>query len=256
MRKIVPLLFAFVIATTSASLAQVGDVSKGAKGNKEKTRKSSDSDGDYRGGGGSGVFLFLEIFDVVNLMVSGQKDQLAQRFDQPYRVSLEASLSGGYDNSEGTYLFLPSFRGNWGLFSTALRSNRMQDRTGQFQTLDWQVIQFNFVNLPKFTMRFGQGFSYVQDIDDVYHESTVGFEVHLKERRMNPSLEFRWSNDYSTDVVPRFEVNPSIDFQLMQSGKFKIHAMAGYLFQRYIGEQAGDHVPFHFIQTGLNLYFY
>ncbi len=159
--------------------AQVGEVSKGSRSNKEKTRSSGSSDGDNRRRGGSGVFFFFEIFDFVNLIGQGQKQQLSKRFDEPYRVSLQAGLQGGYSNKEGTYIFLPSIRGDWGLFSSQLRSNRMQDRTGQFQTLDWQVIQFNLVNMPEFTLRTGTGFSHVQDINDTYHESTVELEGHL-----------------------------------------------------------------------------
>ena len=235
----------------------MGDVSKGSRSNKERSGGGRGGDeGDRRGGGGSSVFFFVEIFDVISLIGHGQRDQLAKRFDQPYRVSLEAGLHGGYYNKEGTYIFLPSIRGNWGLISTHLRSNRMQDRTGQFQTLDWQVIQLNLVNLPEFTLRTGTGFSHVQDIDDTYHETTVELEGHFNDRKINPFLGFRWSNDYSTDVVPRLEINPRVDFQVMQTGKFRVNLMGGYLFQRYLGESRGDFIPFHFLQTGLNLYFY
>ena len=247
----------FIASLGFQSYGQVGDVSKGSRSNKEKTRSSKSGDGgSRRGGGGASVFFFFEIFDFIHLIGDGQRQQLERRFDEPYRVSLEAGLHGGYSNDDGTYIFLPSIRGNWGLISTHLRSNRMQDRTGQFQTLDWQVIQLNLVNLPKFTLRTGTGFSYVQDIDDTYHESTVEFEAHFRERTINPALGFRWSNDYSTNEVPRLEINPKIDYQLMQNGKLRVNVMAGYLYQRYLGETVGDFIPFHFIETGLTLRFY
>ena len=47
---------------------------------------------------------------------SGIKDQLAQRFDQPYRVSIEAGLNGGYYNGENTFVFLPSIPRELGPF--------------------------------------------------------------------------------------------------------------------------------------------
>lgn len=253
MKFLLPVIL-FTLVVSSQGMAQVGDVNKGSRSNKERTRK--DSDGDFGRGGGGGVFLFLEIFDVISLIGKGQKEQLSRRFDERYRVSLEAGLHGGYYNDEGTFIFLPSFRGNWGLLSTHLRSNRMQDRTGQFQTLDWQVIQFNLVNIPEFTLRTGTGFSHVQDIDDTYHESTVELIGHINNRKINPGLGFRWSNDYQTNEVPRLEVNLNSDFQILQSGKFRVNAMGGYLFQRYLGPEAGDYVRFHFLQAGLNLYFY
>lgn len=256
MIKIVVIAIIFFIATLQGQ-AQVGDVSKGSRGNKESSRGSDDSDKDSRrGGGGSGVFFFLDIFDFIHLIGQGQKDQLSKRFDEPYRVSLQAGFNGGYYNKEGTFSFIPSIRGNWGLISTHLRSNSIQDRTGQFQTLDWQVIQFNIVNIPEFTLRAGTGFSYVKDINDTYHESTIEFEGHIHERSINPFLYFRWSNDYNTNDVPRLEISPGVDFKIMQTGKFRVHATAAYLYQRYLGENVGDFVPFHFIQTGLNLYFY
>ncbi|MDA0194999.1 MAG: hypothetical protein O2951_08125 [Bacteroidetes bacterium] len=255
MKNILIIVFSLLIVSTEL-FGQVGEVSKGARGNKENTRKSSEgSDRGYSGGGGSCVFFFLEIFDVINIIGRGQKDQLAQRFEQPYRVSLKAGLNGGYYNGENTFIFLPSIRGNWGLFSTHFRSNWIQDLTGQFQTLDWQVIQMNIVNTPGFTLRAGTGFSHVKDIDDTYHESTVGFVAHFDERRINPGIEFRWSNDYSTDEVPRFEINTQVDYEIMQSGKFRINVMGGYLYQSYIGDEIGEHIPFHFLQTGINLYF-
>ncbi len=256
MKKILLIVTILTIANLQ-SQAQVGDVSKGSRSNKEKARGSGGSSGDPgRGGGGSNIFFFFEIFDFIHLMVQGQKDQLSKRFDEPYRVSLQAGFNGAYYNKEGTYSFIPSIRGNWGLLSTHLRSNTIQDRTGQFQTLDWQVIQFNLVNIPEFTLRAGTGFSYVKDIDDTHHESTVGFEGHINQRSINPFLYFRWSNDYNTNDVPRLEISPGVDFKIMQTGKFRVHATTAYLYQRYLGENVGDFVPFHFIQTGINLYFY
>ena len=250
MKKFLILLLVF---SMEAVQAQVGDVNKGARSNKEKS-----SDRTERGGrrGGANVFFFIEIFDVISALSRGQKDQLAKRFDQPYRVSLEAGLNGGYYNNEGTFLFLPSIRGNWGLFSTHFRSNLIQDLSGQFQTLDWQVLQLNLVNIPEFTLRTGTGFSHVQDIEDTYHESTVDLEGHFKERKINASLNIRWSNDYTTNEVPRLETGLKGDVQVLRSGKFRVHAMGGYLFQRYLGPEVGNYVRFHFIQSGLNIYFY
>ena len=235
--------------------AQVGDVTKGSRSNKERS-KSGDSDKDSGGSSDGAVFLFLEIFDVINLIGHAQGVQLQKRFDQPHRVSLEASLHGGFYNQESTYIFLPSVRGNWGLFSTHIRSNRIQDRTGHFQTLDWQVIQLNIVNLPEFTLRTGTGLSYVKDIDDMYNEWTVELEGHLQNRRINPALNFRWSNDYQTDEIPRLEINPSVDFQVFQTGKLKVSVLASYRFQRYLGVEPDTHLPFHFMESGLKLYFY
>lgn len=255
--KKLPIIAIILLLFASQAQAQVGDVSKGSRSNKEKTRKSDSSDkGSGRRGGGSSIFLFLDIFDFVSLIGQGQKEQLSKRFDEPYRVSLEAGMHVGYFNKESTYIFTPSFRGNWGLFSTQFRSSWIQDRTGQFQTLDWQVVQLNVVNIPEFTLRVGTGFSYVKDIEDAYHESTVELIGHLNERKVNPFANFRWSNDYQTDAVPRLEINPGVDIRLMETGKFRIHASAGYRYQRYLGEEVGDFIPFHFMETGLKVYFY
>lgn len=250
-RKISFLIF-FLCSTIFFTHAQVGDV----KENSRNDTRSNRSNDDNYSGSGSGVFLFFDVINFVPLMIDAHKSMLDRRDDEPWLVSIDANLNGGYYTNESTSIALPSIRGNWGLFSTQLRWNRIQDLTGAFKTFDWQIIQFNLVATPKVNFRLGTGISVLKDAgidgDDVtVNEHFAGLELHFNDRQINPMLEFRWSRNYDTGSTPRFEMNVGSDFRIGTFGKFDVNLMGGFLYQKYYSE-----TNFYFIQTGINLHFY
>jgi len=226
---------------------QVDEVKKKSKENKEK--KTSGKDNSRNDGDGVMVdFLFNITFNGIFL---AQEAQLMRKKEEPWLVSLEGRLYNGYYTKNNTLLYLPSFRANWGLFSTSLRFNKMQDNTGLFKTLDWQVIILNIVNKPVATFRLGTGISKDYEVNDTYIEHFFGLDLHFNQRKINPTTELRIAKDYETETTPRVEWSTRIEFLLMNVGKLDVNLMGGFLYQRYFSS-----VNFFFIQTGVSFSFY
>jgi len=193
-------------------------------------------------------FLFNITFNGIFL---AQEAQLMRKKEEPWLVSLEGRLYNGYYTKNNTLLYLPSLRANWGLFSTSLRFNKMQDNTGLFKPLDWQVIILNIVNKPVATFRLGTGISKDYEVNDTYIEHFFGLDLHFNQRKINPTTELRIAKDYETETTPRVEWSTRIEFLLMNVGKLDVNLMGGFLYQRYFSS-----VNFFFIQTGVSFSFY
>ena len=225
--------------------SQVDKVKKASRANNDNKTSGNDNGSD---GDGFSVEFF---FDALNGLYLAQEAQLMRKKEEPWLVSLEGNLHNGYYSKNNNLLFLPSLRANWGLFSTSLRLNRMQDNTGFFKTLDWQAIILNVVNKPVATFRLGIGISKDFEVDDIYTEHFFGLDLHFNQRKINPTTEFRIAKDYETDATPRIEWNTRVEFLLMNIGKLDVNLMGGLLYQRYFSS-----VDFFFIQTGVSLSFY
>lgn len=232
--------------STNNVFSQVDKVIRESRSNNE--RKSSGNDYSSSDDAFASVEFFFDMLEGLGL---AQEAQLMRKEKEPWLVSLEGNFHNGYYSKKNNLLFLPSFRANWGLFSTSLRLNRMQDNTGFFKTLDWQAIILNVVNKPVATFRLGTGISKDFEVDDTYIEHFFGLDLHFNQRRINPTTELRIAKDYETDATPRVEWNTRVDFLLMNIGRLEIKLMGGILYQRYFSS-----VDFYFIQTGVNLSFY
>ena len=227
--------------------AQVGEVKK--KSRENQSQKESRNAESGSSGGGEGGDFFISIFaEMFTGLGHAHANMLSRKTEEPWLVSLETNLPFGYYFPEETFLFLPSIRGNWGLFSTQLRYNLIQDKTGFFRTLDWQVIQLNIVARPKVNFWMGTGISYEFDSESTFHDNLAGLALHLKDRTIHPSVEFRFSRDYETATTPRLEVHPKVDFLVSQTRLFDFNLSVGMVFQQYYEE-----VNFFFLQTGLSI---
>ncbi len=232
---------------STMALGQVSEVKKESAENKSKKESGSNNDG------GDGNSVFVDFFFNITFrgVVMAQRNMLDRRFDQPDLVGLEGMLQAGYYPEDNNMLLLPQIRGNWGLFSTSFRVNRMQDQTGFFRTLDWQLLILNIVARPGVTFRVGSGLSYETESEDAFNEHYLSLELHFLDREVNTALDFRISKDYETGATPRWELNPRVDYRIFNIGKLDVNVMGGFLFQRYY-----SNVEFYFVQTGLNLSFY
>ena len=236
----------FIVISSVTSYAQVGEVIEKAKENKSGNSGSS-SDGD----GNSGSFfvnIFLELtYQTIRAIPVAQRDVLSRKYDEPWLVSLETGFAGGYANAHNTLAFIPSIQGNWGLFSSELRMDRMFDSSGNFQTIDWQVVVFNLVNREKIRIHLGGGFSHHQKTSETFFEYSTGLKLFFKQRSISPSISFRWAPDLEQDINTRFELNSQISKRIMKTEKFALNIMAGLVYQRYF--EATD---FYFVQTGVS----
>ncbi|MDN5201305.1 hypothetical protein QQ008_08030 [Fulvivirgaceae bacterium BMA10] len=243
-------LFLGTLFIHAESKAQVGKVEQKTRENKsQKSGSSNSSSSGDSGDTGDSFFgtLFIDVFfGGFNLMFDAHRSMLDRRFHEPWMVSMEGNLTGGYDPNFSTFMLSSSLRGNWGLFSTQFRFNRLFDNTGTFRTFDWQIIQFNILAREEVNFWIGTGLSHEFTADQTYHENSVGLKLFFNQRKINPGIEFRWSRDYETGATPRIELNTQLDYLIGQYGKIDLNLMGGFSYQRYFSD-----VDFYFLQTGL-----
>jgi hypothetical protein len=239
-----------IILFTFSSLScysQVGKAKENARSYKSGSSSNSSSGRSSGSGGGSSWdssgssfgedFLISIMGEIIILpfkaLYLGQADQLFLANVDDWRVSFEGRMLGGYGPLENVALVQPQIRGNWGLFSTQLRYNRIFDNTGVLSTWDWQIIQFNFINHEVIRWVFGLGLSHEIEFDDTYFEGSSSFTVFLADRVWAPTVEYRWTGD----TTPRQEFSAILDYRPRNQNNVFNTFHAGFLHQNWYGEK-------------------
>ena len=244
--NIVFLTMLFIVISSAASFAQVGDVIEKAKENKSGSGSSSDNDS--FGSSWFFVQVFIDLTDLaINTLPVIQRDVLSRKYEEPWLVSLETGFSGGYAGAHSTLAFMPALQGNWGIFSSEFRLNRIFDSSGNFQTLDWQILAFNIVNSRKVKFHLGGGFSHHQKTGETFSEYSSGLRLFFDQRSLSPSIAVRWSPDFDNGITTRFELNTQLSKRIMSTENFSVNIMAGLVYQRYF-----ETTDFYFAQTGVS----
>lgn len=225
--------------------AQVGKAKENARSYKSGSSSSSGNSGNSSSGGSSwdsgssfGDDLFISLAGELIILpfkalYLGQADQLLLARDDDWRISFEGRMLGGYDPFQNVTLVQPQIRGNWGLFSTQLRYNRLFDNTGVLSTWDWQIIQFNFLNHESVRWVFGLGLSHEIEFDDTYFEGSSSITVFLADRVWAPTIEYRWTGD----TTPRQEFSAILDYRPNNQNNVFNTFHAGFLHQNWYGEK-------------------
>jgi hypothetical protein len=238
------LVWILSIDTTNAQISEIKELSKATK--------SITSDV-FSGGGSDFGFFFADVIGEIFIysFVDGHRRMMQRRNEEPWLLSLDIGLHGGYYSNQNASILSPSIRGNWGIFSSQFRYNKFQDFTASFPTLDWQILQFNIVAHPGVNFRVGSGFMHEIDNNESYYEQFLGLELHLNQRKINPIVELRWAEDFETQRTARFELNTRINFFLAHYGRINVNLMTGFLYQKYYEQE-----NFYFAQAGLTFNIY
>lgn len=247
--KILCPLLGLMLAFGTAE-GQVGEVRKDARANKESTKSNNNGD---RHSGESSAFMGRLFIDAFRISFRGiglaHHKMLDRRFDQPWIVSLDASMPIGYHFPHHTKFIAPEITGKWGLFATNARINRIWDRTGNFQTVDWQILQVNFATSAHFSLRAGVGISVDTEFNQAYPEFTINSGIHFQERSLNTLLEYRVSHDPENGATPRREFSIKQEKLLATTGPFNFGGFGGFTFQRWF-----SNTNFYFIQAGMSIH--
>lgn len=240
-------LFIVFCCTVFIAQAQVGKAKENAreyKSGSSGSRSSGSSEGGSSSDAGSEIIAIIG-WEIVQLpfkaMYLGQADQLLKARTEDWRISFEGRMLGGYDVFRDVTLIQPNVRGNWGLFSTQLRYNRIFDDTGVLSTWDWQVVQFNLVNNQDVRIIFGMGLSHEIEIDQTHFEGSTSFTLFLNDRVWAPTLEYRWSGD----GIPRREFSAILDYRPRNENNIFNNFFVGYVHQNWY------RVPFDMISAGV-----
>lgn len=246
--RFILVLFAITLFTLSnfSSQAQVGKAKERARAQKSGSNSENGSSGSSSGRGGSGISsdnsssfgeeLMIQVVGEIILLplkalYLGQADQLFFANVDDWRISFEGRMLGGYDPLQNVTLLQPQVRGNWGLFSTQLRYNRIFDNTGVLSTLDWQIIQFNFLNHKAVRWVVGLGLSKEIEIDQSHFEGSSSLTVFLADRVWAPTIEYRFSGD----GTPRQEFSAVVDYRANNKKSIFNTFSAGFLHQNWYG---------------------
>ncbi|MEM9324450.1 MAG: hypothetical protein AAGA85_02295 [Bacteroidota bacterium] len=244
------LLTAIPFFTLLIAYGQVGEVKERARDFKQVGRSGSSESRSSSGGsdGFSELFIAEAAWAVLQLpiegLIQGQTYQLQRRHDEPWRISLEMSVTGGFDPGKEVTLLAPTVRGNWGLFSTQLRYNRVFDQTGTLSTWDWQILQFNIANTEHVRLVGGVGFSHEVEIDQRHFEGLGELSVFLADRKFVPTAIFRWSGN----GVPRKDFSALVSYRPHGHRDGPTTSFEfGYQHQNWYG------IQFNFIRMGLGI---
>lgn len=222
------------------SAQRLGDVKDSAKGQKNGERR----DGGSRGGSSNGVFIVMAADIMIRALYEAQVEQLRLAADDDWRISLEADAMAGVDVNNIEFFNSQSLRGNWGLFSSQVRRFDINDVTGRFTTVDWQIVQFNVLNREYFRWLFGVGLSHEVEVNQTHPEFATEFQFSVLDKKLTPSLTYRSSGD----GYPRTEFSAMMAYRPFNTNKAELTLKAGYIFQRLYG------IPFNFPSVGLGFY--
>lgn len=123
----------------------------------------------------------------------------------------------------------PRFRLQLGIVSSDLRYSLLReervDRVDQFNTIDWQVLQFHLLNRPAITGLLGLGFVQVQSTEATYPELASSWEFQWMEGRIRLAPEFRlaWDPDLDNGIIVRNELNASLTYALIRQKEVKLY---------------------------------
>lgn len=174
---------------------------------------------------------------------SAQHYQLNNAWEEDWRISAEFKLSGGVNFGTVNYFDQQMIRGNYGLFSTQVRRMNVNDVSGGFTTIDWQILQLNLINRSSVRWVLGGGISHEVEVDQTHFEYATELYISVNKMFM-PFLTYRKSGD----GYPREEFTANLEIRPFRDQINEFSFSAGYLYQRLYG------IDFHFPSLGVGFY--
>jgi hypothetical protein len=176
----------------------------------------------------------------------GQQAVMNHREDRPELVSLQGTLSGGFDSQHNTFMASPAIRGNYGIFASDLRYVHMRDVTGKLNAIDWQVLMLR-LPIRSLKLEYGLGFSYFISPSKVYFEQSLGFDWGFLKNRAALQGQYRWSQHTN---VGRYRSENAIDLdaEVARRGNLRFCPFVGYASYQYF-----DDISFDYIRLGLKV---
>jgi len=239
-----------LLATPSIISAQkIGQI-------KDKAQQNTSESGGSRFNNSSGDFasnlfanIFVELIDIVvgSIWISPEEraylqERRIEKREQGLlnpKFGLDIDLNyGGIPNDY--HSLRPRARAHIGIFSTDIRYSSLiekrLDGLDIYNTLDWQVLQIAWVNVPQFTFRTGFGIMYEYDTNLSYPEFTGSFDIYFNQQKIRFAPEFRYARGFTSEfgnVVPRSEINAELSYALLMKPHFKIYGGINALYARY-----------------------
>ncbi len=247
-QRIIYLLLISVLLLSNG-YSQIREVTSRAEAFKNYNDGSSHIS-DYSGSDdGVGSLFLIDLFvGMMRPMVKGihlaQQAQLQNSPTELWRTGLELKLDGGINFSEAEFFDSQMIRGNYGLFSTQLRRFNVNDVSGAFTTIDWQVVQLNLINTERVRWLFGGGVSHEYQVDQSHFEWGTEFYASFYQNKLMPSVSYRKSGD----GYPREEFSTQLEYRPFRDRSSEFAFRSGYVHQMLYD------VRFDFFSMGMSFY--
>lgn len=211
-----------------------------------------DDDGSsFDGGASCSGDECLALWYIFAGIVEHHQSAMERELVMPWITGAELRPTFGFMPRENALIYQPEVRLNYGVLGTQFRVSLLEDNTGRYETLDWQLLTLNFYMGNHVIMRYGNGFMTEEVTGNTYYETSLALEGHSNNNKYFPSIEYRLALDGQTSKSPRQELNARFQYLMFEKGILHTHVNVGYQFQRYYNT-----VNFHFAQVGLNIGFY
>ena len=244
-----PILLSFLLVTSYGQVREVKSRASSYKSGGSGGSSSSSDSYSYSSDDGSDNFFVALIGDVIFGSIyhgfsQAQFYQLNNANEEDWRISLEIKVNGGVNFSDVEFFDSQTIRGNWGLFSTQVRRFNVNDVSGAFTTIDWQIVQFNLINREKVRWTMGMGISHETQMNQTHFEWATEFQVSLFDNKWMPYVTYRKSGD----GYPRTEFSGMLEFRPFRDRINEFSFRAGYVHQKLYD------IPFHFPTIGVGFW--
>lgn len=244
MKVLLGVFFAFITLSTQS---QVREVKERATEYSSGSATSDSRSYSYESTSDDGDFFLVQLVgelmfgSIINGFSSAQFYQLNNSNSENWRISFEAKLNGGINFSQVEFFDSQTIRGNYGLFSMQLRRFNVNDVSGSFTTLDWQLLQLNIINREKIRWVVGLGISHETQINQTHLEWVSEFSLSMLENKWMPQFALRQSGD----GYPRTEFSAMLEYRPFRNRRNEFSFNAGYVYQDLYD------IPFHFPSMGV-----
>ena len=230
-------ILVFLFFSTPSIMAQVGDVNKNVKKDKDNSAKANSTEmtsanQESKSGNGWGYF-FVNLF--ASTIGAGQKAALQNVDIYPERFSLESFAAFGTGFTNSTNYFQVGLRGNWGIFGSDFKYANLMDQTGNLSTIEWQVIVIR-IPIKNFKIDWGLGYIKVLDENQYYFNSSIGFDWRLPNVGMNITSAYQSSAVTSLDTRYKSSFIVRVDYEVYSHKKIHLSPRLEYAYQNYFAE--------------------
>ncbi len=194
----------------------------------------------------AGAVFYVTGYAIYKGFWYGQQAVMEKREDRPELVSLQGTLSGGFDFQRNTFMASPAVRGNYGIFASDLRYVNMSDVTGKLHSIDWQVLMLR-LPIRSLKLEYGLGFSYFISPSKAYFEQSFGFDWGFLKNRAALQGQYRVSQNTNVGRY-RSEYAIDLDAEVARRGNLRFCPFVGYANYQYF-----DDIHFDYIRLGMKV---
>ena len=257
MRKIIVLTI-FLSFVFFRTFAQVGDIKNEANKRKKAERSNQNenqtsNNGEIKSGCVDGCMQLL-FSAFVQLLKTHHDSLMADRWKDPTVLSFDVMPHFGYSPDKNYADFLGRIRGTWGVLSSDLRINYLTEYINNsadiYKTLEWQVLDLNFMFTDNFNFRIGTGIMYDYYLEKSFNQHFLGIEIRMNEQGILLNGEGRFTNDYNNKEQSNIynEFNGRLGFRILKAKHAWMYSNFGFLYQKYF-----DSVELLSLQAGLTI---